>query len=70
MTKWNKARALESESDPALISFVTLSKIPNSTLYSSVKWEQKTVATQCLEQELSKWILVVMVSSAHVSSLL
>lgn len=37
MTKWDKERALESESDLALTSFMTLSKIFNSSLYSSIK---------------------------------
>lgn len=47
--KVESARALESESNPELTSFMALSKIFNSSLHSSVKREWKAVIAQCPE---------------------
>lgn len=51
MTKQNKTRALESESDPALASVMTLSTVFNSSVDSSIKWEwrllQQGAQTKC-----------------------
>lgn len=56
MTKWNKAGALESESDPALTSFMTLSTRSNPSVYSPVKWECEAVVAQRPDHVLQRFL--------------